>query len=272
MIDRKLILANAPSNIGDQVHINHAGCPAGNDTKKRLYIKRSDRGLVAYCHHCNEAGFAIDNDDQRLGTWLFDKSKSAGTKDAPTIRFGPISIEGMVWLRTNHCNPLDTNFTGVQGQKNKVGLYLYDPNGTVIGWQVRNLVPGAKPKYLTSYFNAHTSQGDASWFYNGSKYLVITEDYLSAYRISRDTNFSSVALLKTTVSDKTLQQIHDLEFDKIFIWLDPDKAGKEGATKTHKKLTHYLPKETICTVLNALIEPKECTPKELHTFADAEGF
>jgi DNA primase len=74
------------------------------------------------------------------------------------------------------------------------------------------------------------------------------------------------------VSDKTLQQIHDLEFDKIFIWLDPDKAGKEGATKTHKKLTHYLPKETICTVLNALIEPKECTPKELHTFADAEGF
>ena len=61
MIDKKLILANAPSNMNEQVHINHKGCPSGEDTKHRLYIKRNAKGLVAYCHHCTESGFAHDD-------------------------------------------------------------------------------------------------------------------------------------------------------------------------------------------------------------------
>ena len=81
LIDRKLILANAPSNIGQQVSINHAGCSAGNDTKHRLYIKRTDRGIVAYCHHCSESGFANDKSNDRLSTWV---TKSKETKSNET--------------------------------------------------------------------------------------------------------------------------------------------------------------------------------------------
>jgi DNA primase len=66
------------------------------------------------------------------------------------------------------------------------------------------------------------------------------------------------------VSDKTLQQIHDLEFDNVLIWLDPDKAGREGAFKTLKKLNHYLPTTTHLSIFTFDKEPKECTPEELN--------
>lgn len=59
---RKYLLTNefvphAPKNAGT-IHINHTGCPAGDDRKQRLYITRKvDGSIVAFCHHCSLAGF-----------------------------------------------------------------------------------------------------------------------------------------------------------------------------------------------------------------------
>ena len=260
MIDKKLILANAPSNMNEQVHINHNGCPSGEDTKHRLYIKRNAKGLVAYCHHCTESGFAHD-DSGRLSTWFKDKP-TVITKEGVMPKLTSLSLEGSVWLHTYYCNVDDINFNGVQGSPKSVALTLHNPDMDAIGYQVRNLVPEATPKYLTNY-TYNGNKGDASWFYNGSKTLVMTEDYLSAYRIFRDTGISSVALLRTTISDRTLRQIHDLGFTKVCIWLDPDKAGVEGAAKAYKKLTYFLPNEVLCLSFNKDREPKECTKEEL---------
>ncbi len=42
---------------GETDHINHDGCPAGEDTKGRLYVTKTDNGiLLAYCHHCGGKG------------------------------------------------------------------------------------------------------------------------------------------------------------------------------------------------------------------------
>lgn len=43
---------------GEQIHVNHDKCPAGLDTKRRLYIKRTedDRYILAYCHNCSLSG------------------------------------------------------------------------------------------------------------------------------------------------------------------------------------------------------------------------
>ena len=141
------------------------------------------------------------------------------------------------------------------------------PNGLkhqIIGWQVRNLVPDAVPKYLTSYDNG-SNNGDASWFHtNGNKTLVMTEDYLSAHRVFTDTGLSSVALLRTSVSDRTLSQIHELNFEFIYIWLDPDQAGIDGARKAIKKLTHFLPISTSIKNIVCDREPKQHTKDELY--------
>jgi len=93
--------------------------------------------------------------------------------------------------------------------------------------------------------------------------LVITEDYLSAYRVHKNTGFSSVALLRTMIADKTLSQMYELNFEFVFIWLDPDEAGQEGASKAYKKLNHFLPTTTKLAIFGINKEPKECTPEEL---------
>jgi len=259
MIDRKLILANAPSNMGQQIHVNHTGCSAGEDTKRRLYIKRTDKGLVAYCHHCSESGFASDGLSQdRLSTWV--NKKATTTTAATKPRLAALTTEGMVWLRSNFCNAEDRHFHGIEGERHKVALTLYNPEQQPIGWQIRNLK--AEPKYIT-YYNSSSSKGDASWFHTSGKTLVVCEDYLSAYRVHKNTGLSSVALLRTTISDRTLAQIYELEFDTVCIWLDPDEAGMEGTTKAFKKLQHFLPTETKLAMFGIDKEPKECTPAEL---------
>ena len=260
MINKKLVLSNAPTTMGEQIHINHVGCSSGEDTKHRLYIKRSPKGLVAYCHHCTESLFVYDN-SSRLSSWLNNK-KEIVIKNSVEPKLTSLSLEGNVWLRTYYCNVDDVNFNGVVGEPNKVALTLHNTNMDAIGYQIRNLDPKATPKYLTNYIH-NGNKGDASWFYNGSKTLVMTEDYLSAYRIFCDTGISSVALLRTTISDKTLRQIHELGFTKVCVWFDPDNAGVEGAIKAYKKLNYFLPNEVLCLTLNKDKEPKECTKEEL---------
>jgi hypothetical protein len=258
MIDRKLILDNAPSNMGEQIHINHTGCEAGEDKKRRLYIKRSDKGLVAYCHHCNESQFVADSN--RLASWI--NKPAATTKVAEKPVLAELTAQGKVWLRMNYCTITDPLFHGVAGEREKVALTLHNPQQQVIGWQIRNLAPNATPKYITHYVT-NSTKGQAAWFHKESKKLVITEDYLSAYRVHRDTGYSSVALLRTTMTDKTLLQIYDLNFEFVMIWLDPDEAGTKGTSKLYKQLNHFLPSETRVAIFGMDKEPKECAPDEL---------
>jgi hypothetical protein len=242
--------------MGEQVHVNHTGCEAGEDKKRRLYIKRTDKGLVAYCHHCNDKGFASDT-SSRLSEWLHKDTKTHTT--GYTAKFGPISPKGKLWLHKHHCDAADVYFKGVVGQLDQVSLTLYDPYWNPIGWQIRNLVK--EPKYLTKITD---TRADAAWFVKDHKTLVITEDYLSAYRVHNDTGLSSLALLRTTITDKTLIQIQELGFNTIFIWLDPDEAGRKGAKKVQETLSHYLSDEV--DVINHFSdqEPKQHTKKELH--------
>jgi len=257
-IDRKLILANAPSNMGEQVHVNHTGCEAGEDKKRRLYIKRTDKGLVAYCHHCNEKGFASDN-SARLSTWLTSSTKTTKEqKRKPTL--APLSLGGKVWLTNYNCPTRVPNFMGVEGDPSRVALMLYDLQNNPVGMQIRSLRPDADLKYVTYFDN---SNSDVAWFYNGNKTLVITEDYLSAYRVQRDVGFSSMALLRTSITDRTLTQIYDTGFNEIYIWLDSDDAGAVGAAKVSKTLQHFLPADVKLLTIHSNEEPKECTSEQL---------
>ncbi|CAB4240671.1 Archaeal primase DnaG/twinkle, TOPRIM domain [uncultured Caudovirales phage] len=267
MIDRKLLLAFAPKTMGDQVHINHTGCSSGVDKKKRLYIKRTPKGIVAYCHHCAEAGFASDGiSGDRMATWLTEKTAPI-VKSTTVPMTGPLSVQAETWLLSHYCSTGYFGFSGVRAKHNQIALTLRNPETDVIGYQVRNLLPGATPKYITSYIYSG-NKGDSAWFHYGlNKTLVITEDYLSAYRVSQDTHgsVSSLALLRTTITDRTLLQIYELGFKNVVIWLDPDEAGIKGATKAQKELTHFLSTETSIKVINIGKEPKECTVEELST-------
>ena len=271
MIDRKLILANAPSVMGQQVHVNHVGCSSGEDKKQRLYIKRTPKGIVAYCHHCAEAGFALYGiSGDRMATWLTDKEEAWAPRATALPNLGPLSFQAETWLLKHYCATGYFGFSGVSAKHNQIALTLRNPEKDIIGYQVRNLLPGATPKYITSYIH-NGNKGDSAWFHYGfNKTLVITEDYLSAYRVCQESGacVSSLALLRTTITDRTLLQIYELGFKNIVIWLDPDEAGIKGATRAQKELTHFLSTETSIKVINIGKEPKECTLEELSTILE----
>ena len=117
--------------------------------------------------------------------------------------------------------------------------------------------------YITKMFDS-INKDDACWFVKEPCFtLVITEDYLSAYRIYKDTGCSSVALLKTSVSDRTLATISELQPMMVLIWLDPDDAGNKGAKEAVKKLSYYLPKSTVVQKIVSELEPKECNKEHI---------
>jgi len=265
MIDKKLIVANAPSNIGEQVHVNHTGCEAGVDNKRRLYIKRTDKGIVAYCHHCSDKGYA--KDENRLSTWLNKTTAAKVVKEQFSVsNLSTLSPIGLVWLTNYHCDTSNKNcFNGVK-DKDSVALTLYGPDESLLGWQVRNLLPKeGTPKYTTHYVS-ELSNGDPAWFNRlTTKTLVITEDYLSAWRVGFNTTHASMALLRTSMSDKALFDIERGHYETIIIWLDPDEAGRKGAEKIYKGLNHFLPQNTNIVIFDLDKEPKECTPTELQT-------
>jgi hypothetical protein len=216
---------------------------------------------MAYCHHCNQKGFAKDA-DTRLGSWITSKPTATSVKTQQKPELGPLSIGGKMWLLQNHCTTTSKLFSGIVDDPKKVAMALQNVQKETIGWQIRNLVPDAVPKYTTYFFNAK-DKSESAWFYNGSKVLVITEDYLSAYRVSRDVGFSAMALLRTTITDKTLMQIYDMGFSEIYIWLDSDEAGVKGAVKVSKTLRHFLPSDVKLMTIHSDDEPKHLTTELL---------
>jgi 5S rRNA maturation endonuclease (ribonuclease M5) len=261
-INQKLILASAPPAMGEQVHINHTGCEAGEDTKKRLYIKRVSDGILAYCHHCNQRGFVKLKKESHHKSFTSISVKPTVVKPIP--EFSSISEFGWDWLNKYYVNSEEDTwfFTGVRGQELSVGLRLLR-NDNTIGWQIRNLFPTAKqPRYTTHYITTAYGQGSIFSIKDNTT-LVICEDYLSAYRVFRDTNNNSIALLGTNIMDSIVSTIYDSNYNKVIIWLDPDTAGITAAKKIFKKLSFYLPNTTVIKVHTAKCEPKELSPSDL---------
>lgn len=76
-------IGHAPSSPGEQVHVNHDGCSAGVDTKRRLYVKRNeDHSVVAYCQHCGKRGIS----GKRRVTFGYQSGQYAGSVLASPFR------------------------------------------------------------------------------------------------------------------------------------------------------------------------------------------
>ena len=39
----------------ETIRINHDGCPAGTDTRRRLYITKKPQVILGYCHNCQQS-------------------------------------------------------------------------------------------------------------------------------------------------------------------------------------------------------------------------
>lgn len=93
----------------------------------------------------------------------------------------------------------------------------------------------AAPKYL---FPKGMKRGGGTVLYGKAELLagpvVITEDYLSSWRVTKDTGLPSVSALGTTLDRDAIVKIA-AQFSAGILWLDPDYYGQLGARQLTQK-------------------------------------
>lgn len=95
--------------------------------------------------------------------------------------------------------------------------------------------------------------------------VVITEDYLSAWRVTKDTGMPSVSALGTTLDRDAIVKIA-AQFSAAILWLDPDYYGQLGARTLRKNFGAL--DFPVVNVLS-LRDPKNHEPDEVQAYLSA---
>ena len=256
---------------GEQVNINHDCCPAGFDSKKRLYIKRTDDGTrtIAYCHHCEQSG--------SYGSTVYRTSKSKTTNS--TARSGVCSTS----------NRLPSDYTGVEKEWSSAGrswVYKYGitageireysigysdyyqrmvlpiyRDGKLNGYQLRKLETSEARDKRSEKYLTRAAVRPLFWVSKDlttTNTLVITEDILSGIKCARF--HPTVALLKASVSDGLIEWIAKQSFKKFIIFLDNDnRQVKQNQVILKNRLSLF----GIVEIIHMNKDPKECSNAEL---------
>lgn len=202
----------APSAVNDQVHINHDECPAGVDSKRRLYIKRtSSNTVVAFCHHCGGKGSHTEGmkpeDVKRL------RAKLDGIKEEEAVPLAkgavlelPTDIKEswhdwpadlLAWIAKSGLSPSDTAKLGIGYSQSSGGLIIsggmWANAGTPLmkqtfnqkdfGYQVRHDKATAE-SFGRRYTTYAGECGNECYMCNGHPTFFV-EDVLSAYKIAK---------------------------------------------------------------------------------------
>lgn len=237
---------------GQQKRVSHTGCPAGEDTKRRLWVKRlADGSVVAFCHHCGRSGRSKHGARQVF---------RASPPEAPdTIRLPPDfdprfdnwPAKAKAWVSQYGIFPNEIGSWGYSERIGRVVIPIF--NGSdLLGYQMRRVHeqdPG--PKYLTRGRNLVYAVG------HRSKSGVVCEDALSAVKLSRFCK--AYALLGTTLRRGTALKIAD-ECDRVLVWLDNNNAQVLGAARSAEKLLQPLVNTRLETERS---DPKCCSEAEI---------
>jgi hypothetical protein len=234
MADPDWIKAAMALQPGRFVRIEH-GCGEGRTLR---VSKEQDGAMRAYCFRCGPSGFLPAPEltlAERLA--LLEQRRTAELKVTATVdpprpmikdvSLWPLyakvwlfkaglSVDDIASLGAYYCEPID-----------RVVLPVYD-NGKLVYWQARGFRKGA-PKYI----NPIVERNSLCAKYGSGPVLVLTEDILSAYRVSRVTEAWS--LLGTKLPDGVAVGIAQ-QRKPIVMLLDHDSAGAKGRAQVARQL------------------------------------
>lgn len=242
---------------GDQINVNHVGCGAGRDTKRRLYVKRDGARTLYYCHHCQgkaaPGGARTNHIRRNQGNqvdWSIHLPRDMEL-DPAKCHVACNAWLGAAGITTDERYESRIGWSKREG---RVILPVYD-NNLLAAYQRRRVLkddPG--PKYLTT---RRADMRHPVWHGHNRDYnmLVLTEDILSAICVGRAA--SSMALLGTHMADSAAHKVAD-KFKHIVVWLDDDNPTvRAQQRKIAKRLRVF------CDKVSVVRDTEE--PKHLHT-------
>lgn len=230
--------------LGGQQRVAHCG------SDKSAVVYHKDEGWSMYCHRCGEPCFTprpMESLSERLARLARQREQEASAASSIVPPMPPVTdtrdwpLGAKVWLYAAGFSNDDIAELGVyyHVDTDRVVVPVIDEHGKLIYWQARAYDwtrRSTRPKYLNPLqVSAHMGV----WF-EGEGPRVLTEDYLSAYRVHK-AGFASATLMGTKLSEKVLARLMN-EDRPVLVWLDDDEGrymsnpGQEAAAKVVAKL------------------------------------
>lgn len=199
-----------------------------------MTIRRDERGLSAHCFRCNDSGW-LPAPPEPLSVRLerLAKAHAADAQIAWSVALpGPVRVpwsdwpaECRLWLLKAGLSGADAGLLGAyyHPPSDRVVLPVLGPSGPVF-WQARAVQRDRHPKYLAPAID----KVNVIPMYGSAKDVTLTEDILSAYKVG--TVGEGWSLLGTSISARCVAALIERSA-RVNVWLDPDGAGRAGATK-----------------------------------------
>jgi hypothetical protein len=201
---------------------------------KPLSVTRGEDGMLkAFCHRC---GTRAAHDDGRGVLYTAPPAPSGVTPVYETALTNPEDFPhwARVWLTTCGVPPRLAEQKGVRfcDTTQRIILPWWDHHGS-LHFQARGS-PGSKVKYLT-----YTAAGQLPQYQGVGELrgVVVTEDIVSAMRVGMVPGYCGIALMGTALPKNSARQLLRSDYrGKVFVWLDPDKAGRDGTAALRPRL------------------------------------
>jgi hypothetical protein len=277
---------------GEQLNINHEGCPSGEDIKRRLYIKVTDDGqmVLAFCHHCGQrTGIKVPYFGPHA-TEVPDRGKAQERWNSGLMYFGgaiPIhALVGSIYVEVITKTPIKYLYTsdtfdmmfdrghygiryhdGHHGRLTGIAIPRYSKEG-LVGLDIRfisDIAPMKWDRYKLTDEDGNVLCGKLS-IYNtkGSTTCVLCEDPISAIKLDM-AGYAGVALMGTDISSEDLLKLSYL-YDKLVVWLDNDSDPiKEKAEGIYRRALMFIVNTNI---IRALEDPKKYSLESIRSYLE----
>lgn len=209
-----------------------------------LKVAHADHGYTAWCFRCGDSGF-IPHPAPSLSERLarLEAQRNAEARVSSSVELpAPANVDphaggwplaARVWLYKAGLSNDDIM---------RLGAYYHEPTGRVIlpvykdgravYWQGRDPTwKRGSPKI--KYINPPVDKSQLCAKYGAGPVIVLTEDILSAFRVSRVTEAWS--LLGTALASGVLADLI-AQGKPVVLMLDPDAGGQKATTKIVQKL------------------------------------
>jgi len=209
-----------------------------------LQLNHKRDGWSAYCHRCGYK-YWVPRPAESIAEKLARIKRIQVTERAailkPDLPMPAVHepqlwpLDARVWLYKAAINNSDIESIGIywNSRMQRVVIPVRDELGNAIYWQARTLDKTNPRKYL----NPAVDKSRLVARFGSGPAVVLTEDILSAYRVSR-AGFEGLCLLGTKLNDHIAASLV-LSRRPVAVWLDPDKAGQDSGPVITKRLRAY---------------------------------
>lgn len=209
-----------------------------------LQINHKRAGWSAFCHRCKHADFVprpAESLPEKLARLALIRAAEDDIAVSPELPMPAVHepqawpLDAAVWLYKAGISNADIERLGFywNPKLSRVVLPVRDDAGRCVYWQARTLDRTNPRKYV----NPRVDKRRLIAKYGDGPSIVLTEDLLSAYKVSL-AGVAGWSLLGTRLNDYTAAQVLAAR-KPVFVWLDPDAAGQGAAAEIMRMLRAY---------------------------------